>query len=400
MPRRRFTPDIAPDPILVLSFDGGGIRGYLQARLLAYLQEKLLSNAPLTNFFDVFGGASTGGIVALGLTTPRPGGSEPLTAAEIAGFYREHGPDIFPQPKALWRRGRAWVHSKYGRAALDDALASTFGDVRLSAALARTIVPAYNLTDHELTWFDSALARRPQRQAASGWRTASSREVDTPGLDGLSDRDAWLRLAPRPDQEDQLVRHVAAATSAAPTYLPPATFGNPRKQWLDGGLAINNPSPVLMGFAHRELFARRWELYSNDRWESVHSFPKITVLSIGTGSSPPRSSVARAGRLGFAFSVPAAFMYPAALAAEFSAQAMTLLEEVAYDNNRGDIFRVIRIEPTWGHGGVALDDSSPSAFDKMDAEAKRIISRLDRHTCRNLVGVLQERKRKTALRDT
>ena len=52
----------------VLSIDGGGMRGIVPAIILAEIEKK--TGKPISSLFDVIGGASTGAILALGLTRP------------------------------------------------------------------------------------------------------------------------------------------------------------------------------------------------------------------------------------------------------------------------------------------------------------------------------------------
>jgi len=49
-----------------LSIDGGGIRGIIPALVLMEIEE--LTKKPIAKLFDLIAGASTGGILALGLT--------------------------------------------------------------------------------------------------------------------------------------------------------------------------------------------------------------------------------------------------------------------------------------------------------------------------------------------
>src|SRR5579871_1604591 len=66
-------------PITVLSLDGGGIRGIILAHLLAGIEEK--TGKQIYRLFDVIAGTSTGGLIALLLTSSRNG--SPMSAKEI-----------------------------------------------------------------------------------------------------------------------------------------------------------------------------------------------------------------------------------------------------------------------------------------------------------------------------
>ena len=55
----------SPTTFRVLSLDGGGIRGAFSAACLAKLESSV--GRPITDYFDLITGTSTGGIIALAL---------------------------------------------------------------------------------------------------------------------------------------------------------------------------------------------------------------------------------------------------------------------------------------------------------------------------------------------
>src|SRR3954453_23191770 len=94
----------------ILSVDGGGMRGLIPARVIENLEGRLQAeagpDARVADYFHMFAGTSTGGMVALSLTVPMPGEpSRPkMSAAELASLYTDDGKAIFP--RTLWRRIR------------------------------------------------------------------------------------------------------------------------------------------------------------------------------------------------------------------------------------------------------------------------------------------------------
>ena len=84
-------------PFRILSIDGGGICGILPAAILAELENRFLDGAPISTYFDLVAGTSTGGIIALAL-------GQGLTAAQARDVYIERGGLIFP-PSAHWGEG-------------------------------------------------------------------------------------------------------------------------------------------------------------------------------------------------------------------------------------------------------------------------------------------------------
>src|SRR3954463_2533024 len=78
----------------LLALDGGGIRGVIPARALQRIEERM--GRPISELFDMVAGTSTGGILALGLTAPAPGGGPRFAASDLLALYMEHGREIFP----------------------------------------------------------------------------------------------------------------------------------------------------------------------------------------------------------------------------------------------------------------------------------------------------------------
>lgn len=202
----------------ILAIDGGGYKGMFAATLLARLEADL--HITVTDHFDLVTGASTGGIIALGLGAG-------LTPAEISDFYVQRGPTIFHRAGRLRRLRR----TRYVPSGLEDCLAEILGEMTLGESKLRLAIPAYDLTNDDVYLF-----RTPHA--------------------------AFLRR----DHRERML-DVAMATSAAPTYLPARRLRGLRL--IDGGVWANNP--VLVGIAEGIRTFR-------------HSLDEISVLSLGTTS--------------------------------------------------------------------------------------------------------------------
>ncbi|KAM0905186.1 hypothetical protein ACQ4PT_017551 [Festuca glaucescens] len=87
--------------VTVLSIDGGGIRGIIPATILAFLEEELKKldgrDARIADYFDVVAGTSTGGLLTVMLTAPDKNGRPLFDANDLAKFYIDESPKIFPQ---------------------------------------------------------------------------------------------------------------------------------------------------------------------------------------------------------------------------------------------------------------------------------------------------------------
>lgn len=200
----------------ILALDGGGYKGMFAATVLACLEADL--GVTVADHFDLVIGASTGGIIALGLGAG-------LRPAEISEFYVERGPAIF---RRTVLRQRMW-HTRYDSEGLASALWEVFGERRLGESRLRLAIPAYDLTNDDVYLF-----RTPHAE--------------------------FLRRDHREFMVD-----VALATSAAPTYLPAHRLRGLRL--IDGGMWANNP--VLVGITEAVQVFRK-------------SLSEIAVLSIGT----------------------------------------------------------------------------------------------------------------------
>ena len=82
----------------VLAFDGGGIRGAFGTAVIETLEEKL--GQPITDYFDLVAGTSTGAILGAGV-------AHGMTGRQLVSFYTNHGEEIF-HPRAPYAP-RSWV---------------------------------------------------------------------------------------------------------------------------------------------------------------------------------------------------------------------------------------------------------------------------------------------------
>lgn len=224
----------------ILSVDGGGILGLVPALILAECERR--TGRPLREQFDLVAGTSTGGIIATAIAAGIP-------AARIASLYMEQGPQIFNAPlKWRLRTGGGLWGPDYPQDGLRAALEEVFGELRLSdipretALLGRSgsaalLVPAYELGQCKAGFFKS-----------------------------------W-RVSPGSVQDHRLV-DVCLATSAAPTFFPPAKLriGKEVKTYVDGGLQCNNPSLSALA-----------EVVKHPMSQGAAEVRKTSMLSLGCG---------------------------------------------------------------------------------------------------------------------
>lgn len=247
-PDRRLQLPWVADDLRILSIDGGGIRGILPASVLALCEERFTKGRSAGDYFDYIGGTSTGGIIALGLSTGMP-------AKEILSIYMDHGREIFP-PKLNfdWRLTRklqtAWhfvrdlTRYKYDRAALKAELERVFQSRIVGDAQRRLVVPSFD-EFNEVTLF-----KTPHHPAyKSDWKL---KMVD-----------------------------VALSTAAAPTFF--STYQTGDRQFADGGIWANNPvmTALVDAMVCYEIDRHQIEILSLGCVESEFGFTEGQVASGG-----------------------------------------------------------------------------------------------------------------------
>jgi patatin-like phospholipase/acyl hydrolase len=265
----------------VLALDGGGLRGVFTAALLAHVEAEL--GVPLIEHFDLVTGTSTGSIIALGLVSG-------MSAKDILQAYKTAGPIIFRKRASLLSRMGKPGHSNE---ALKRWLNEFFGDKRLKESLRPVVVAT----------FDAATGQ------PRVWKTDHHPELHGGG--------------------SRLMREVALASSAAPTYLPGVQIDG-GGAYLDGGLWANNPSVMGIVEAHRYLGA---------------PLDDIVMLSIGTGRRPTWyrfQDIVRRGILGWGGDIIETVF--AAQSSSAHNQARLLLKEHHYLRVDVDLARNIPLD--------------------------------------------------------
>jgi patatin-like phospholipase/acyl hydrolase len=221
----------------ILSVDGGGLRGLVPALLLLELEQRLEAltrqRRPLSDYFHLFAGTSTGGLISLGLTARDP--DDParpsMNAERLVDLYRVRGPKIFPSRCRLLRAIRGLVMPKFSNKALRRAVEEEIGSSALSTALRDLVVTAYDMTKHEPRFFKRWSAREQGRS-------------------------------------DPTMADAAMATASAPTYLPPWELEG--SALVDGGVFAANPTIAAVAEAIKR--------------EKDHLLPRdLFVVSFGTG---------------------------------------------------------------------------------------------------------------------
>lgn len=214
----------------ILALDGGGIRGYYSALLLARLEA---ARPGCLDRFDFLTGTSTGSIIALGLASG-------LSAASIASLYASNTPRIFETTLGeRLREANGLIGPRYSARRLAAVLRNVFGDRRLGELKRSVLVPAYQLDD---------AAPEPAHRR---WRPVLFHNFG--GESGCP---------------QMLARRAALYSSTVPAIFAPT------EGYVDGGVYAANPA----------LCAAL--LTQDERLEGERpSLDELEVFSIGTGLS-------------------------------------------------------------------------------------------------------------------
>jgi patatin-like phospholipase/acyl hydrolase len=225
--------NIEPNRRLILSLDGGGMRGILTIQLLKKLEE--IAGIPCYELFDMVSGTSTGGIISGLIVTGH-------TAAEIEGLYISLVSQVFDH-RLLGNRfvnPPAFTKEKYR-----SLLKSTIGEVSLQDACSKTdidlLITAQDIAAAEETFFTC-------------FKQSDGSHYGT--------------------YKDILLRAGMEATMSAPTYFYPL------ERFVDGGTTTYN-NPSLSAFMEALSYSRA----DKDLKLSEYQVNNVTIFSFGTGIS-------------------------------------------------------------------------------------------------------------------
>lgn len=234
--------------VRILSIDGGGIRGIIPGTILQQIEERLqkrLENpsARLVDYFDFVAGTSTGGILALAMLAPSSENPERprYDMNEVVDLYLKRGGEIFD--RNTWHKLRTaggLLDEKYPNEALKKVLDEHFGNLYLSDLLKPCLITAYDIKSRKAKFFTQHDARKRE-------------------------------------SHDFLVKEVAQATGAAPTYFETALLSSKLGvsfPLIDGGVFANNPAMCAYAEVRSLNFSGIELPISKDMY----------MLSLGTGS--------------------------------------------------------------------------------------------------------------------
>ncbi len=214
---------------LILSLDGGGIRGIMTLQMLKKLEEA--AGLPCHRLFDLVAGTSTGGIIAGLIALGK-------NAVEIETLYIKLVKQVFSRKS--WAANRFLNPPEYSKKHYRAILKEVVGDeTTLENACAA------NGIDLMITSKDVAAGEET-------FFTCFSHGGNTSGT-----------------YKDVLLRAVMEATMSAPTYFTPL------ERFVDGGVTVYN-NPAMAAVIEAVEYGPGGK----------YSPEKLTVMSFGTGCRP------------------------------------------------------------------------------------------------------------------
>ena len=220
---------------VILSLDGGGMRGILTIQLLKKLEE--VAGIPCYELFDMVAGTSTGGIIA-GLIV------KGLKATEIEEKYDELIEKVFHKKPI----GNRFINPpKYSKKYYRESLKDIIGDLTLEEVC----------REKDL---DLMITSRDMSAAEETFFTAFKQADGT-----------YLGT-----YKDVLLRAVMESTMSAPTYFYPL------ERFVDGGVTTHN-NPSLGAFIEATSYSTPKD-ENGKRKPSAYKLQSVTVYSFGTGA--------------------------------------------------------------------------------------------------------------------
>lgn len=174
--------------VILLSLDGGGMRGVLTTTFLEALAS-YIGREPY-EWVDVFAGTSTGGLAAAAYACG-------LNTKACKEIYTSKGKEIFDD-KTLLINPSGLLKYQYENQGLKEILNGLFGTLCIEDLERKVFIPAFEMNTYKARFFSS-----------------------------FSDKGI-------------LVKDILLATSAAPTYFEPAKIGE--NYYCDGGVFATNPT--------------------------------------------------------------------------------------------------------------------------------------------------------------
>ncbi len=338
-------------PRKILALDGGGIRGVLTLGILTKLEADLRhklgrgDDFRLCDYFDHFGGTSTGAIIAAGLAIG-------MSTEELLDFYKQFGKAMFAKARYTWLGsllGFIFSGYKFKSGPLTQKLQEVYGaetDMDIANGKFKsllTVVTMNRTTDSPWPISNNPFAKYNNKSKAYN------------------------------NQQIKLFQLVRAST-AAPSYFAAETIewdkNDPSKTFVfvDGGVTpYNNPAFLLYKMSTLPAYNLNWQTGEKE----------LLVVSVGTGAAPSEGSYRNLGKL--IKNIPNNLMYAMQVDQDFNCRTVgkcTYGDEIdgevgnmVYDAKREKDFLYVRYNADMSDEGLkdlGFGHLDPKKIRKMD----------------------------------
>lgn len=233
----------------ILSIDGGGIRQIIPAKILQYIETKLMEESEdyrLSDFFDLLVATDMGSILTSLYTVPTDNGRPKFTAQNALDVFLEKGSYIFDV--SLWKKVKSMggmTDEKYSSKKLELLLKEYMGNHRLGDATKPIMLTAYDVRNRQANFYSYTDAQNPIRNF--------------------------------------YLRDLCRASSAIPTYFETARVESETKtpfSLISGNLFASNPTMMAYAEARKMNFS---EILSDEEKPVCPLAQDLFILSLGTG---------------------------------------------------------------------------------------------------------------------
>jgi len=232
------------NPKMILSVDGGGVRGIIPLACLVRLESKL--GKPCREIFSLAAGTSTGAVIAAGVALG-------VSARGLLALYRDLAKQAF-QSLPWWQVLLNGGHHRYRLEFIARILNEMGAQVPLNDLPIDVLITAKNTVTSRTDFFVRDRAGNASR---------------------------WGRLS---------LRDAVLASVAAPTYFPPhqAVYEGEDYVWVDGGVGVAG-NPCFQAAVEAIHFS-----------DGAYEPGAVRLLTFGTGRSPHAIDAPRANILQWA----------------------------------------------------------------------------------------------------
>lgn len=326
---------INPHTKVVLTCDGGGIRGIIPMVIAAAIEKE--AGVGIAQGCDLMEGTSTGGILTLGLNFPSE--ENPTVpkyqALDLLNIYHKYGEEIFPPisfRKIFTLNG--FLGARYSASGIQKVATQYFNDGLISSSITKVGIIGNNI-DPDIPYM------------------FYSDDVNT----------------------DWYMHDVAKATSAAPTYLPATAIHPLRKTlrglvpddvryFVDGGISgMNNPSTRayadISDMIYQEI-NNELKIESDIKREVITSYlcKNVRFISLGTGLVETHQSYSSMRNAGILNWISPLINLTLGMPSQSNDQQMRTFLPPYKDDNDQTVTRYWRLNPRIDKSLEAMDNVS------------------------------------------